>query len=206
MMEPYIYVLSLKEEIESALFSSLLSIVRKEKAGRILAQKKKSHADTMLAGELLAMYAIREVFGIPMSKQQIQNDVHGKPFLSRHDNIHFNISHSGNEVAVAVCDRPVGIDIERMRPWREPLARRICTPEEWERLQKARNKEEALTKLWTQKEAAVKMKGEGLSGLKNCSLENICCFTKRRGETYVSCAWEQPPGKEVKEGMEFRGA
>lgn len=187
-MEPYVYILTLKQEIESALFSSLLSVVRKEKAGRILAQKQKLHADTMLAGELLAMYAIREMFGIPMSEQRIQDGRHGKPFLLKHDNIHFNISHSKNVVAVAVCDRPVGIDIEHIVPWREPLARRICTPDEWEQLQRADDREAALTKLWTQKEAAVKMIGVGLAGLKNCPTENSCAFTERRGDYYVSCS------------------
>lgn len=186
-MEPYVYLLTIKQEIESALFSSLLSVVRKEKAGRILAQKKKQHADVMLTGELLAMYAIREVFGIPMSEQRIQDGEHGKPFLLQHDNIHFNISHSENIVVVAVCDRPVGIDVEHIVPWREPLARRICTPDEWKELQNARDREAALTKCWTQKEAAVKMEGTGLAGLWNCPAENIHCFTERRDDYYVSC-------------------
>lgn len=47
-------------------------------------------------------------------------DEHGKPRLAD-ERLHFNLSHSGPMALIAVCrDREVGVDVERLRPKREP--------------------------------------------------------------------------------------
>ena len=42
----------------------------------------------------------------------------------------FNISHTEGLVACMIDERPVGIDVERIRPFREPAMRKICSGEE----------------------------------------------------------------------------
>lgn len=54
----------------------------------------------------------------------------GKPFLPDHPALHFNVSHTSGRVLCGVSDRPVGVDIERERPFPERVARRCFSPAE----------------------------------------------------------------------------
>lgn len=65
----------------------------------------------MLVGEILAKTAIKKTFGIDIAKQNFTYTGHGKPYLLNYPDVHFNISHSGEYVACAVADSPVGVDI-----------------------------------------------------------------------------------------------
>lgn len=86
----------------------------------------------------------------------IQTDTNGKPFLPDHPHLHFSISHCQNKVVCALCDAPLGVDLERERPLRAPVASRICSSSE------SADTPAAFFSLWTAKEAAVKAVGLGL--------------------------------------------
>lgn len=190
-MKPYIFLLSLEQEIEDVVFSFLLQFVRKDKREQILKQRVKRNADTMLAGELLAMYAISRIYGIPMKEQKICCGEKGKPFLVNDRKIHFNISHSGNQIAVAVCDVEVGIDIQCITPYRFPVVKRVCTQEEQRQIQESARPEGKFTELWTKKEAVIKMKGCGLSGLNQYSAEDYSYAVVRLEQYYLCVVWEE---------------
>jgi hypothetical protein len=50
-----------------------------------------------------------------MKKLQIEYGKNGKPYLPDYPGIYFNISHSGDYVAVALSCHPVGIDVQEKR-------------------------------------------------------------------------------------------
>jgi 4'-phosphopantetheinyl transferase len=83
------------------------------------------------------------------------------------DGLRFNISHSGGRALIALAHVEVGADIELPRPRRtDDIARRFFAPGENERLfaisaLEARTDE--FFRLWTCKEAFLKVTGEGLS-------------------------------------------
>jgi len=100
---------------------------------------------------------------------------HGKPFLVG-SRLGFNLSHSGDCLLIAVAEgRPVGVDVERIRPLSRmaALAEHCLAPPElawWRQLGEA-ERIRAFFKFWTGKEAFVKADGRGLSlGLKRCVL------------------------------------
>ena len=73
--------------------------------------------------------------------------------------VHLNLSHSGGLVAAAVSPRPVGVDLERVRPRPSvQQAARVFTPAEGARIDALPEVErlEAFYILWTLKEAACK--------------------------------------------------
>jgi 4'-phosphopantetheinyl transferase len=144
----------------------------------------------MLAGELLAMYAIAQVYHIPMAEQRLGQSQEGKPFLINRQDVHFSISHSKNTVAVAVCDTKVGIDIEHITEYRPALARRICTDRERCRIEESENPVAMLVEYWTRKEAAVKMTGDGLKGIFAETSVEYDCTTMQREDFFVTVAWE----------------
>lgn len=54
----------------------------------------------------------------------------GKPFATDYPSLHFNLSHSGEFVAIALSHRPVGIDMEKLRavPDWQALANTMLPP------------------------------------------------------------------------------
>lgn len=103
---------------------------------------------------------------------QIAYGLKGKPYIENED-WHFNLSHSGGYAALAFSDVPVGIDIQKIGPYRASLARRFFAAEEAEACERLISsdmpgKEEAaaelLYTLWCRKEAYGKLKGTGLTG------------------------------------------
>ena len=92
---------------------------------------------------------------------------HDKPFMQnalggRIEGIDFSISHCKNAIAVVLSDRPVGVDVESFRHAEEPLLKRTMNPEEQAEVRNAADPAEAFTRLWTRKEALLKLRGTGL--------------------------------------------
>lgn len=99
-----------------------------------------------------------------------QNE-HGKPYLVHHTNVHFNLSHCKNGIAVVVDFSPVGIDIEYFRKSNLALVKKTMNPFEAEWIRSSANPVEAFTQYWTKKEAVVKLRGTGLIDDLHCILD-----------------------------------
>ena len=93
----------------------------------------------------------------------------GKPYLPGYP-VHFSLSHTKNAVACAVSGCPIGVDVQEKMEYSSRLADKICSDAECTALENAKDKDLALTTLWTKKEALAKCSGKGL-GEKFSSLE-----------------------------------
>jgi 4'-phosphopantetheinyl transferase len=98
---------------------------------------------------------------------RIDYDDRGKAHV-RGDALHFNLSHSGGALAVAVSrSRPLGIDLEHQRRPRRTLelAHRFFAPHEAQALGRLPEiqRQIAFLRLWTCKEAWVKADGRGIA-------------------------------------------
>lgn len=140
-----------------------------------------------IAGDHLARMGLAEYCGIDPASVRFARTEKGKPYASGLD-AHFSISHSGHLVVCALSDRPVGIDVERIRPIKEELAKRVCTAPELFWMQSAPGWGQTLTgeamirffRIWTSKEAWFKMTGTGITDLQSFdTLEHI-----RNGGTF----------------------
>ena len=89
-----------------------------------------------------------------------QYNEHGAPYLE--DGPYFSISHCKQGIAVVVSDSPVGIDIEGLRRVDEGLVRKTMNTQEQAQIAAAANPEQEFIRLWTRKEAYVKMQGTGI--------------------------------------------
>ena len=87
---------------------------------------------------------------------------HGKPQLKDFPDIHFSISHCREAVGCLVSNRPCGLDIEHIRKAKEDLVRYTMSPQEVEAIYADPFPDIAFTRLWTQKEAVLKLTGHGL--------------------------------------------
>lgn len=85
---------------------------------------------------------------------------HGKPYLP--SGPYFSISHCKAAIAVAVDEKPIGIDVESIRHADPDLIARTMNEEEQRQIHEAKERDRAFIRLWTQKEAVVKAEGIGI--------------------------------------------
>ena len=186
-------IIPCREPIDDTTFRFLLQFSPPEKRERILRQRVKQNADTMLVGAALASHLLLETFHIPISKQHIVYGPYGKPYLRDYPDVHFNISHSGIYVACAVADRPIGIDVQMISEYRPNVADRVCSKAELAKIEASDNPDAEFTKLWTRKEAYAKWTGEGIGRIVSTTeqMEHVSLITYPLNSTFLSVACPQ---------------
>lgn len=112
-------------------------------------------------GYVELLRGLRERLNVNGYPSFIYNE-HGKPLLKEHPELHFSISHCKEAVGCFVADRPCGLDIEFIRKAKPDLVRHTMSPEETESIFSAKFPDIAFTRLWTQKEAVLKLLGTGI--------------------------------------------
>lgn len=186
--EAEIFALDIKRisrtDIDAAYFS--MSEDRRKKCDGFRFQAAK---DLCIAADMLLRRVLSEKLGVPSEALSFAVTHKGKPYL-QNGGYHFNISHSGDMVAVAVSkDSPVGIDIEQIKPVSAGIARRVFSEGDLcfvfgdavipDGKIEDRDTLVRFFKVWTYKEAFVKMTGEGISDdLKCFSYDENKCSTR----------------------------
>ena len=140
---------------------AMLPLVSEQRREQALQFKHAFGQYACLKSYLLLQDLLREHYGIEGDLVFSYNE-HGKPMLKEVSNIHFSISHCKEAIAVAVADRPVGIDVETLRVPSEALAERVMDEGEKLRFDISDTPEDFFTALWTAKEAVMKCRGTGI--------------------------------------------
>jgi 4'-phosphopantetheinyl transferase len=105
---------------------------------------------------------ISEILDIDPKSIKFEKTENGKPYLSEHKNIYFNISHSEDYFAIVVNeDQDVGIDIEKIRVSDnlDKLAAKAFGPKEIAQLRDISDvdkKNNLFYHFWTRREAVIK--------------------------------------------------
>ncbi len=113
--------------------------------------------------------ALREEYGITEPPTFTYNE-HGKPFLAETDgrHLHFSLSHCREAVCCVVSEQPCGIDIECPRRIPDSVIRYAMNEEEQTLIDRAgrdgeeKERMQLFLRLWTQKEAVLKLEGTGI--------------------------------------------
>lgn len=154
-----IYIDDHIEEMDLEQALAEVSAQRREKALRFRHEAGRRQS---VAAYRLLQRALREEYGIT-EPQELAIGEHGKPTLKDHPEIHFSLSHCRVAVACAVSDRPVGIDIESIRSYRPELAAYVLSEADLQEVMQAERPDVEFIKRWTQKEAFLKLTGQGIS-------------------------------------------
>ncbi len=115
----------------------------------------------VLAYQLLKR-GLREVYGI-MENPVFEYNEHGKPSIVGHTEIFFNLSHCKYAAVCVLSDQPIGIDVESIREYKEGLVHYSMNDEEIRKIESAEHPDHAFIRLWTMKEATLKLIGTGIS-------------------------------------------
>lgn len=140
-----------------------LSLAEKERAARFV---QPSDGDRFIAGRGRLRQILSRDTDLEPAALEFGVSGAGKPYLRTPRTApHFNLSHSGDAAALAVCrTAEVGIDIERLRPVRDGLAERYFSMAEAEALAALPEAARLMGffRCWTRKEAFLKATGEGI--------------------------------------------
>lgn len=152
-------------------YYSLMSEDKKRRVDRFRFEDDKKRT---IVGEMLARQSISEWCGVLEEIIAFETTEHGKPYAKYLD-VEFNISHSADMVVCVVDDKPVGVDIEKIRPVDLNTAKRIFSEEEIQYIFGCVPDVEDYNhylndvilqhffELWTKKEAYVKLVGNGIN-------------------------------------------
>ncbi|MGN0595718.1 MAG: 4'-phosphopantetheinyl transferase family protein [Ruminiclostridium sp.] len=136
---------------------SLLPEWRKETAERFM------HVDDKLncgLSYLLLQYALYMEFGFFETERFDFGEI-GKPYLSKHKDVFFSISHCRTAICCCAGKTEMGVDIQDIRKYSFRTAKRVCTENELALLDKAENSDRLFSEIWSVKESVGKMTGKG---------------------------------------------
>ncbi len=135
---------------EQAALWEVLPTERRERLRRV--QDKRRHREPLCAYGLLQL-ALQEAYGWDGLPELIYGSK-GKPEFARHPDVQFSISHTGGAALVGLSEKPLGVDVEQIRP---------LNPRVQQRLAASGETAEQYYENWVRYEAAVKRRGGGVS-------------------------------------------
>ncbi len=171
--------LSFVSQTEKSELDKWFKEMSEEKKNAVLKLQKAETANQRIVADAMVRRALSEISGIKTDEISFSTNEFGKPYAENAD-VQFSVSHSGDAVICAVSDKPVGVDIEKIRDVSFKTAERFATAEELEYIGE---NAERFFEIWTLKEAYFKCIGTGLdSSVKSISFkingEKIECSEK----------------------------
>ena len=88
---------------------------------------------------------------------------HGKPSIVGHPEIYFNLSHCKEAAICVISDKPIGVDVESIREFKDSLVNYTMNDEEKAEMASSSNPAATFIRLWTMKEATSKLIGTGIT-------------------------------------------
>ena len=171
-------------DLEAALGE--ISVQRREQALRF---RHEQGQRLCVLAYLLLKKGLRTTYGI-MENPIFEYNEHGKPSIVDHPDIFFNLSHCKEAAVCVISDHPVGIDVESIREYKESLVRYTMNDAEIREIESSENPASAFIRLWTMKEATMKLVGTGISNdMKNVIDTTTYHYTTvdRRQYIYTVC-------------------
>lgn len=126
-----------------------------------LENKQEDAKRQRLLSKALLLRAMQIETGRTPGPKDFSYGAHGKPYLPGFG-LQFNITNCPGLICCAVHETEIGIDAETIRPYKEALAKRVCTAGELSEIQKAPDPALQFIRFWTLKEGYLKYTGDGL--------------------------------------------
>lgn len=181
-----IYLFDKMSEIDESKIYEYLDFLTMDRRQKVIRYKNVNDQKLSIAAYLLLKYAMKSEFGIIDEFEFIYGD-NRKPYLKDYPNIFFNFSHCKCGVTCVLEECEVGIDIQDITPFDLGIAKKVCCNEEIKELLLSKNKERDFCKIWTSKEAYLKMLGKGITmKLSDINTLDIPKFTFERKDYFIT--------------------
>lgn len=160
-----------------------LNLFPAQRIAEIARLKKGSDRLRSIAAEAAVRLEIMQTLRVPREAIHILRGEKGKPRLDGAPSFFFNVSHSGGCAVCAFDARPVGVDVEEVRPARSRAAARCFSAEERAAIARAADPLLAFFCVWTAKESVIKQRGSSLAA--DLRSLNVCDLSL--GGSPLSC-------------------
>lgn len=151
------------ETVSAGELEGLLAMIPEWRRRKVLSYRFLIDRVLCAKAYLLLCEELRETYNIT-ELQPFGFEENGKPILSYHPDIHFNLSHCRKGVLCACSDKPIGCDIEEIPLQLDlDLCHHVFSEKENEEILASTNPCVSFAILWTKKEAYLKLTGEGIN-------------------------------------------
>lgn len=188
-----IFLFTEYDKISDEILSMLISKLPDTRRRQALRFRFKAGKISCASAYLSFLYGFRNIYkqnGLP----DFSIEKNGKPYLSDYPNINFNISHCSGAACCIFGSGVVGVDIQEVRSFNMRSAMKVCSSSEIERICASSEPDMEFCRIWTVKEALLKLNGDGIfRNMKNLSAENVnlmTCFLEP--DTYLTAASYSP--------------
>jgi len=154
--------LYLNDDLQHFDWQAALPLLSSQRREQCLKFKFEQGRRTCAAAYLLLCEGLRREYGIS-EPPVFEYGEHGKPAIVGRPDIHFNMSHCREAALCALSDKPVGVDVESIGRYNESLVRYTMNDDELAQIQQSDRPDVAFIRLWTQKEAVLKLAGTGIT-------------------------------------------
>lgn len=165
------YLLKKKiDEIDDLVLEETFKYIKPFKQDKIKKLANDNLKRESITGEYLLIKGLKEYFDVDYNDIEIIKNNNGKPFINE-KNIFFSISHADNFVVCALSTKDIGIDVEKVKEVNLKAMELFATEKEKDYITNSLDKlEERFFRIYTLKEAYVKMQGTDLTRIKDNEL------------------------------------
>ena len=148
-----------------AVMDKLESFLDETERNRAMRYRKKEDRSRFVTGRAALRIILGEHIGILPADIRFKYGVNQKPELLNDfvNQLHFNVSHSGDLVLIGISDQPIGVDVEWVNPEFEffDVMQEYYSPAEINHIMEG-NSRSLFFEYWTRKEAVAKAIGTGI--------------------------------------------
>ena len=172
------------EEIWDFDLEAALGEISEQRREQALKFKHEQGQRLCVLAYLLLKKGLHDNYGI-IENPVFEYNEHGKPFIVGYPEIYFNLSHCKEAVVCVISDKPIGVDVESIREYKESLVRYTMNDEEIHEIESAEHPDVAFIRLWTMKEATLKLIGTGISKDMKSVLDGGKKYTTVERQRYI---------------------
>ena len=170
-----------------------------EERSRLGGYRSRDAAERYVVTRSLVRVVLGDRLGVAAQEVRVSRTGTGKPIVA--EGVHFNVSHSGDLILVALsAHRAIGVDVERRREVErvDAMTKRWLDDAERGDLDRliaaGASRSDAFLRVWSLKEARLKALGVGISGAGGAELHIVraepldallTTLEHERGESYV---------------------
>jgi 4'-phosphopantetheinyl transferase len=156
-----VYLVENPELLTEKLFTEYIEILPFKRRQRAMGYQRMLDRKLCILSYLLLWYGLFQEYELT-SPPVFGYGERGKPYLKDYPNIYFNLSHCIRGAVCVVSDCETGVDIQEIRNSSTKMAKKICSPREYETIVSTQDQAKALCRLWTMKESYLKRIGKGI--------------------------------------------